>query len=228
MTEGKKWKVECVIYDCDGVLFDSLGANNRLYNHIAKSMGRGTLNDSELHFCHTHTVYESIAHLFRDDAGRELQALDFLKNHVDFKDYIVYLKMEPHLTDTLTRLKAKGIPLAISTNRTTSMRHIMERYNLWPYFDMVVTALYAVNPADEPPAGRMLQAKPKPDPEAVGKIIETLGVRQDATLYVGDSEIDMGTARSSGVKFISYKNNGLEADGSIYDHLDLLDFLADG
>ncbi len=228
MTEGKKWKVECVIYDCDGVLFDSLGANNRLYNHIALSMGRGALSDDELHFCHTHTVYESIAHLFRDDTGREQQALDFLKNHVDFKDYIVYLKMEPHLTDILARLKEKGIPLAISTNRTTSMRHIMDRYDLWPYFDMVVTATYAVNPADTPPSGKMLQAKSKPDPEAVRKILETLDVRQDSTLYVGDSEIDMGTARSSGVRFIAYKNSGLEADGSINDHLDLLDFLADG
>lgn len=228
MTEGKKWKVECVIYDCDGVLFDSLGANNRLYNHIALSMDRGALSDEELHFCHTHTVYESVAHLFRDDTGREQQALDFLKNHVDFKDYIVYLKMEPHLTDALARLKAKGIPLAISTNRTTSMRHIMDRYSLWPYFDMVVTATFAVNPAETPPAGRMLQAKPKPDPEAVRKILEAMDVSRDSTLYVGDSEIDMGTARSSGVRFIAYKNGGLEADGSINDHLDLLDFLADG
>jgi len=228
MNEGKKWKVECVIYDCDGVLFDSYDANSRLYNHIARSMGRAALGHDELHFCHTHTVYESLAHLFRDDGQREQQALDFLKNHIDFKDYIVYLKMEPHLTDTLGRLRSKGIPLAISTNRTTSMRHIMERYSLWPYFDVVVTALHTVNPTEPSPAGRILQAKPKPDPEAVKKILETLNVKRDGTLYVGDSEIDMGTARSSGVKFIAYKNNSLEADGSIDDHLDLLDFLANG
>ncbi len=28
--DNKKWEVECVIYDCDGVLFDSLDANSPL------------------------------------------------------------------------------------------------------------------------------------------------------------------------------------------------------
>jgi phosphoglycolate phosphatase-like HAD superfamily hydrolase len=55
-----------------------------------------------------------------------------------------------------------------------------------------------------------------------------LNVRREATLYIGDSEVDMGTARSSGVRFVAYKNSALEADGSIDDHLALLEFLSDG
>lgn len=229
MNKGKKWDVGCVIYDCDGVLFDSFDANSRLYNHIAISIGREALSDDELHFCHTHTVYESIAHIFRGDMQREKQALDFLKDHIDFKDFIIYLRMEPHLVDTLERLKARGIFRAISTNRTTSMRHIMERYGLWPYFDVVVTARHAVKPGTDGSHEReIIQANSKPDPEGVGKILDALKVDRDATVYIGDSEVDMGTAKSSGVKFIAYKNDGLEADGSINDHLDLLDFLSNG
>ncbi len=35
--------INCVIYDCDGVLFDSLTANRKLYDQIAVSCDRGPL-----------------------------------------------------------------------------------------------------------------------------------------------------------------------------------------
>lgn len=229
MNGSNGWNVECVIYDCDGVLFDSFDANSRLYNHIALSVGRDTLTSDELYFCHTHTVYESLGHIFRDDPQREREALDFLRDQVDFKDFIVYLRMEPHLTEVLQGLKARGISRAISTNRTTSMRHIMERFNLWPHFDVVVTALHLAKKETEAKAAReILQSKPKPDPESVEKILAALKVRREDTVYIGDSHVDRDTARSSGVRFVAYKNDSLEADGLIDDHRNLLDFLSNG
>ena len=45
IMQQKRWEIDCIIYDCDGVLFDSLEANGRLYNHIATSMGRSALTD---------------------------------------------------------------------------------------------------------------------------------------------------------------------------------------
>ena len=210
---GGEWQVDCVIYDCDGVLFDSIETNGRLYNHIATSIGRALLTMEELQYCHTHTVYESINHLFRHDGVLEKKALEFLKQ-VDLQAFIIYLKMEPNLIQTLTLLKEKGIIRAISTNRTTSMKHIMERFNLWPYFDMVVTALDVKHP--------------KPHPESVEKILTALNVDRERTLYVGDSEVDRETALSSGVKFIAYKNREIAGAGFIDDHLNLLTFLSNG
>jgi len=55
--------------------------------------------------------------------------------------YVAYLKMEPFLLQALNLLKTMGILRAINTNRTTSMKHVMELFHLWPFFDMVVTAL---------------------------------------------------------------------------------------
>jgi phosphoglycolate phosphatase len=208
------WEIDCVIYDCDGVLFDSLETNRRLYDHIATSMGRQVLSESELQFCHIHTVYDSIHHLFEGDEALEKKALEFLKTRVALNDFIVYLRMEPNLLEILDVLKRRGIHRAISTNRTTTMKPIMERFGLWPYFDTVVTALDV--------------AKPKPDRESVDKILDALSVSREKTLYVGDSEVDRETAASSGVKFIAYKNEEMEADGLIHDHLDLLNFLLNG
>lgn len=205
--------IACVIYDCDGVLFDSLEANKRLYNYIATSMGRGELKEEEIEYCHTHTVFESIKYMFREPDMQE-KALEFLKNNVQLKDFIVYLKMEPNLIDALAILKSKNIKRAISTNRTTSMKHIMDRYELWNYFDMVVTALDVSNP--------------KPHPESVEKILSYFNLKRDHVVFIGDSEVDRETARSAGVKFIAYKNRDLQADAFIDDHLSLINFLSNG
>jgi HAD superfamily hydrolase (TIGR01509 family) len=122
--------------------------------------------------------------------------------------------MEPNLIRTLTELKERNIGRAISTNRTTSMKYIMERFKLDPYFEMVVTALDVKHP--------------KPHPESVEKILTTLKYDREKTLYIGDSGVDRETALSSGVKFIAYKNKEIAEHGFIEDHLTLLDFLSGG
>jgi phosphoglycolate phosphatase len=212
MTGRKKEAIECVIYDCDGVLFDSLDANNRLYNRIAAASGRGELTRDELDYCHTHTVYEAIRRLFPSDAEAEKKALEILRG-IDFRDFVVFLKMEPHLIETLTALKERGIKRAICTNRTTSMKFIMEKFGLSPYFDMVVTALDVKHP--------------KPHPESAEKILEALKTGNDAALFLGDSEVDKETAMTAGIRFIAYKNEAIAETGNINDHLDLLELLSD-
>ncbi len=137
----------------------------------------------------------------------EKKALESLKQ-VDLRNYLIYLKMEPHLFQTLEKLKEKGILRAINTNRTTSMKYIMEKYDLWQYFEMVVTALDVKNP--------------KPNPESIEKIIEAFKLKKEEIVFVGDSDVDQQTAKSSGIKFIAYKNKEIANDALINDHLDLL------
>jgi HAD superfamily hydrolase (TIGR01509 family) len=205
-----KWKIRCVIYDCDGVLFDSIEANRKLYNDLCASAGRAPLKEEEIKYVHTHTVFEAIHFIFGKEDGLEKRALELLKQ-VDLRDYIVYLKMEPYLFQMLNLLKAQRIIRVINTNRTTSMKHIMKRFGLWPFFDMVVTALDVKNP--------------KPHPESIEKIIQTFHLDKEEAVFVGDSEVDQQTAASSGIKFIAYKNREIESDAYIDDHLDLLDLL---
>jgi HAD superfamily hydrolase (TIGR01509 family) len=177
-------------------------------------VGRAPLSEEEVKYVHTHTVYETIHLIFGRDDGLEKKALDSLKKEIDLRNYIVYLKMEPYLFQILNLLKAIGMIRAINTNRTTSMKHIMERFGLWPFFDMVVTALDVQNP--------------KPNPESIEKILQKFHLNKEEVVFVGDSEVDQQTAKSSGVKFIAYKNREIVSDAHIDDHLDLLDLLQDG
>ena len=212
-SQKEHWKLKCVIYDCDGVLFDSFEANTRLYNDLCARVGRVPLRREEMQYVHTHTVYEAIRFIFGKEDGLEQKALASLKE-VDLRNYIAYLKMEPHLLQTLQKLKERSILRVINTNRTTSMKHIMERFSLWPYFEMVVTALDVNNP--------------KPHPESVEKIITALKLKKEEAVFVGDSDVDQQTAESSGVRFIAYKNREIANDFFIEDHLDLIRLILNG
>lgn len=208
-TQKIDGKIRCVIYDCDGVLFDSLEANTKLYNDLCAMVGRGPLREEEIQYVHTHTVFEAIHFIFGKENDLEKKALEILKQKkIDLKNYVSYLKMEPHLVEVLEKLKGKGMLRAVNTNRTTSMPYIMERFNLWPYFEMVVTALDVKNP--------------KPHPESIEKIIEAFKLKKEEAVFVGDSDVDKQTAESSGVRFVAYKNREIANDLLIEDHLDLL------
>ncbi len=206
----RKPKIRCVIYDCDGVLFDSLDANGRLYNDLCAAMGRPAVKPEEMKYLHSHTALESVHHLFQTDRKAEERALEVLKQ-LDLRNYVVYLKMEPHLMETLQVLKERGVFRAMNTNRTTSVPALMERFNLRPHFDMVVSALDVKHS--------------KPHPESVEKILRTLGVNKEEVLFVGDSDVDKETAESSGVAFVAYKNEEIARGILIEDHLDLLKYL---
>jgi phosphoglycolate phosphatase len=208
-----KSKISCVIYDCDGVLFDSIEANKKLYNDLCALVGRSPLNEEEVKYVHMHTVYETIQLIFGKGNGLEKKALELIKG-INWRDYITYLRMEPYLLQILNLLKTNGILRVIDTNRTTSMKYIMEHFGLWPFFDMVVTALDVKNP--------------KPHPESVEMILQTLNLDKEETVFVGDSEVDQQTAKSSGVKFIAYKNRAIVSDAYIDDHLALFNLLSDG
>jgi len=208
--KAQNWEIRCVIYDCDGVLFDSIEANMRLYNDLCAAVGRIPLREEEIQYVHTHTVFEAIHFIFGKGNEMEKKALEALKQ-VDLRNYIVYLKMEPHLFQALNGLKENGILRVINTNRTTSMKHIMERFDLGPFFDMVVTALDV--------------KYPKPHPESIEKILQSFNLSKGEVVFIGDSEVDQQTARSSGVPFIAYKNGAIEADFHIDDHLEVLNFL---
>ncbi len=88
------------------------------------------------------------------------------------------------------------------------MKYIMEKFGLWPYFEMVVTALDVENP--------------KPHPESIEKIIAAFKLSKEQAVFIGDSDVDKQAAESSGVKFIAYKNPAIANDILIEDHLEIL------
>jgi len=201
-------KQQAVIFDCDGVMFDSRQANTNLYNHLLSHFGLDPMLPEDIEFVHMHTVVESIQHIFRNSPHTD-DALEYRLN-LDYTPFIKDMVMEPGLRELLDFLKPL-YGLAVATNRSTTMGEVLELNNLTDCFDIVVSSLDVQNP--------------KPHPESVFKILDFFGLEPDKCFYVGDSEVDYEVCRAAQVPLIAYKNKALEAMLYVESLWELQDFL---
>lgn len=190
--------VRVVAFDCDGVLFDTLEANRHYYNHILEHFGRPAMNKEQLRFVHAHTLQQALEKLFEDDTLRQA-ACDFRKT-IDYGDFLKHLTMEPGLIGLLDWMRGK-YHTAIATNRTDTMKHLLQAFGLSDRFDFVVTSLDV--------------ERPKPFPDPLLKILARFNAQPQQALFVGDSEVDASTARAAAVPFVAYRNPTLAADHHI-------------
>lgn len=197
-----------VIFDCDGVMFDSRKANIAYYNTILRHFGKTCLADDDTTIVHMSTAEESINHLFRGDP--RLGEAQAYRLHVGYQEFFSLMIMEPYLVEVLRKLRER-YQVALATNRTTTIHRVLEKFELSSYFDLVVSALDVENP--------------KPHPEQVQRILDYFGIQPQEAVYVGDSLIDYETTRHAGVFFIAYKNAQLHADIHINDLRQLKEIL---
>ena len=93
----------------------------------------------------------------------------------------------PQVRETLTALRARGVGLAIVTNKEARFtRTVLDAHALGPLFHRVVS-------------GDTLATK-KPSPEGIQDCLQHFSVAADRALFVGDSSIDVQTARNAGVQ----------------------------
>jgi len=65
-----------VIFDCDGVMFDSRRSNINFYNHLLSHFGLPLLRDEQAAYIHMATADESVRYIFRGTPYLE-QALTY-------------------------------------------------------------------------------------------------------------------------------------------------------
>lgn len=189
-----------IIFDCDGVMFDSRNANVAFYNAILAHFKKPLLTEEGLAFVHMSTAEESIKYLFQGDSRCE-QAQQYRKQ-VDYSQFIPFMTMEPFLEEVLEGLKKK-YKLAVATNRSNTIRPLLKIFKIGHFFDRVVSALDVANP--------------KPHPESILKIVNHFGIEPHEVIFIGDSSIDKETALQAKVFFVAYKNPLLKADYAIDD-----------
>lgn len=95
------------------------------------------------------------------------------------------------ILDLLERLKGQGFAMAIVSNKPDRAVKELNR----DYFKDLIPV--AIGEAED----RGVRKKPAPD--TVYKAMEELGVGKEDCVYVGDSEVDLETAKNSGIPCIS-------------------------
>ncbi len=201
-------QIRVVIYDCDGVLFDSRQSNEAFYNHILAHFGLPPMKPQELSFVHASTAQEAVDFLFKGDPRRE-EAQKY-RLTMDYSPFVPLMRLEPHVKEVIRRLRPY-CATAIATNRGLTMPLVMKEHGLEGLFDLTVTSLDV--------------KEPKPHPECLLKILDHFRVQPGQALYVGDSEVDRLVAKRAGVCFVAYKNPGLEASYHMEDHREILEIV---
>lgn len=193
--------IQAVIFDCDGVMFDTIKANIAYYNQILNHFGRPEMTPAQFEFIQMHTVGRSLAFLFEDDAS--IRAADAYRASVGYEPFYRLMEIEPDLRSLLKAIQPR-FKVAIATNRSDTIGRILEVHGLKDDFELVVSAL------DVP--------RPKPHPDPLLKVTDYFNIKPHQAIYIGDSKLDEQAARAAGMPLVAYRNRSLTADAHI-DHL---------
>lgn len=176
--------VRALIFDLDGTLIDSKRDLIRSVNAMLAEMGRETL--------HEDTISGYIGHGAPQLVGRALgNGASEAERDRALKFFLAYYeehKMDstcayPGVAEALEELTE--FPMAILTNKPVRVStRILDGLGLTKYF----RAVYG---------GNSLETK-KPDPLGALRILGEFGASPDEAILIGDSEVDVQTARNAG------------------------------
>lgn len=181
--------LKAIIFDCDGVLFESHPANLAYYNRIFSEFDYPLITDPdsiEAHICHTASSPVVLTRLMHDS---DVEAALIFAQTIDYREFVPLMAESVGLKPALTRLADK-FPLAVATNRGSSMQDVLEHFELSQFFEVVVTSRDV--------------ADPKPAPDMLLLAANQLGRSPGECLFVGDSELDQRAATQGGMSFVAF------------------------
>jgi phosphoglycolate phosphatase len=178
--------LDLVIFDADGVLFDSVESNTAYYNAIFAEIGEPPLSPDEERACIFLAAIQVFELRASEDTAKLAQMREIART-IDFTPFFKLLRPPLELRPFLLELKRR-YRVALATNRSATTLSLIEHLGLGGVFDAVASAYDKV--------------RPKPAPDIVRLCLERAGVAPERAVYVGDSQIDVEAASGAGAHFL--------------------------
>lgn len=184
MAEVELSAVRALIFDLDGTLIDSQHDLIHSVNAMLRELGRRELAEETISGYIGHGAPQLVARALGEGSTEQerMRGLQyFLGYYEDHK--MDTTRAYPGVAETLAKLA--GLPMAVLTNKPVRISvRILEEMGLAKYF----RAIYG---------GNSFETK-KPDPLGARTILKELGAEPKEAMMVGDSEVDVQTARNAG------------------------------
>jgi phosphoglycolate phosphatase len=180
--------MDLLIFDLDGTLIDSRMDLVNAVNATRVHMGMAELSHERVYSYVGNGAPVLIRRALGDQATEaELQeALEFFLEYYREHD-LDYTTLYPGVKESLSRLSAAGKQMAVLTNKPLRMsQHIVQGLGVADYFLKVY-------------GGNSFEFK-KPNPIGIRTLMDITGIAAERTLMVGDSSVDVQTARNAGVR----------------------------
>ena len=180
--------MKAVIFDLDGTLLYTLENLFESANYVLKQHGYNERTIEEIRNFVGNGVEKLIERCLPDGADSP----DFGVCLSEFKAHYsrtMYEKTRPYdgVLELLGRLKEQGIVCAVVSNKyDAAVKELCKRY----FGDLIEVA-----------AGEREDVRKKPAPDGVFAVMDRLGTRD--CVYVGDSEVDILTAKNAGLPCVS-------------------------
>ena len=187
---------DLVIFDCDGVMFDTRWVNRLYYNDMLAHFNLPEMNDVQFEYAHSHSAADAIRYLCDPHNIAETNVIDYLKR-INYSTYIKHMKLDPELKPLIDKVRPP-CRTAVATNRSDTMPKVVDMFELSNYFDRIMTALDV--------------KKAKPDPEMITDIISFFQTAKDRVLYIGDTRVDEMAAIRAEIDFVAFQNQSLQAN----------------
>lgn len=177
-------EVRALIFDLDGTLIDSKLDLALAVNATLAELGRPPLDHETIYSYVGSGAPALIARALGSDASEQDCALGlefFIKYYSAHK--LDNTTLYPGVRETLDALK--GMPMAVLTNKPVRVsQSIIKEIGIGDFFRFIY-------------GGNSFERK-KPDPMGVDTILREFGAAPGQCMLVGDSEIDVQTARNAG------------------------------
>lgn len=182
--------IKAVIFDLDGTLLNTLADLASSTNYALGQYGYPLRTIDEVR----RFVGNGVAKLIERAVPAGTSEADTQSVLSCFKNHYLEHSLDttvPYdgIIDLLSQLKRKGIFTAIVSNKLDpAVRELHEHF----FRGLVDTAV-----------GESSERRAKPAPDMVNEALRRLGIDAESAVYVGDSEVDIMTARNAGMRCIS-------------------------
>ena len=180
------------IFDLDGTLLDTLTDLAASCNYALRTHGMSEHSIDDVRRFVGNGVRKLMERAIPDGEANP----DFEATFATFREYYMHHSLDttkpyPEIMDTLAELKARGCRLAVVSNKMMAATVELCKH----FFPDTIEVAIGENEAEG--------IKKKPAPDTVLAALKQLGVSGEDAVYVGDSDVDLATARNSGLPCIS-------------------------